>query len=847
MRLVRLLLPLLALFAAGAARAQSVRWEAADGLANAVVLVFENCEPDGQPELPAIPGVTLAFQNRGESTQSTFGPGGFNTTRTIMLTYSVRARQGTAVQIPTFTVKTNRGPQRVAAFNVASPAPPLESVASARLLLERNSVWAGEVFPLSYELSAARRTNPQISPTFDWNSAPLVAEDWSKPEVTEAVVGGDRRVNVLFRTRAVAKTPNTLKLEAASHLLSIQTGTIGFGIISQPRMEQVSVTSDQPTLEVRALPPPPAGFSGAVGQFKLVSKVVPEKAAVGEPVTWTLELSGTGNWPDIAGLPAREVSQDFQVVQPKAKRTPAEGKLFDVTLSEDVVLVPSKAGNYTLGAVSFVYFDPKAGAYKTIAAPRTPLAITAPSAPQFSLPPPLATEETGPADAPPRKAPVPPALPAGIPRDPLPGSARARAPLGDGWMVGLAAAPAAGLMLFWGLLALRLARATDPVRPRREARDRLAAVLAQLSSAAPGARAALLRSWQREAAALWQVAHAAPAAHAFAGGENAGPATGPRTSGAASERADSADATWSRLWAEAEHALYSAGGMLPADWVARAQAALAAVRLPGFRPSRAFLPQNLMPFAAGFALAAGVAATVLDAATPDALASYRKSDFAAAEKGWRATVGQTPTDWIARHNLSLALAQQDRATEAAAHAVAAFVQAPADPSVRWHFALAAEKAGTIPAPLNAFLKPGPWHQLVRLASAPTWQLVLIGAAWGLALILGWLLRDAYALRATRGRTGFAVAGALVALLVGGTALAGVRTYGGAARPEAVVVARPTQLRSVPTEADTAQKTTALAAGSLAFAQREFLGWRQLAFENGQTGWVRKDEIVGLWK
>jgi hypothetical protein len=153
------------------------------------------------------------------------------------------------------------------------------------------------------------------------------------------------------------------------HLLSIQTGTIGFGIISQPRMEQVSVTSDQPAIEVRPLPTAPAGFGGAVGQFKLASKIVPEKAAVGEPVTWTLELSGTGNWPEINGLPSREVSSDFQVVQPKAKRTPAEGKLFDVTLAEDVVLVPTQPGNYALGPVNFTYFDPKSGTYKTVTAP----------------------------------------------------------------------------------------------------------------------------------------------------------------------------------------------------------------------------------------------------------------------------------------------------------------------------------------------------------------------------------------------------------------------------------------------------------------------------------------------
>src|SRR5215207_1512298 len=223
------------------ARAQAVRWEPAEGgLPNTVVLVFENCEPDGQPELPAIPNVTFTALGRSESSQSSFGAGGFSTIRTVGLSYMVRGRQNTPVQIPAFTVKTNKGPMRVGPFNAAAPAAPLESVASGKITPERPSVWAGEVFGLNYELSASRRTNPQISPTFEWNASPLVAEDWSKPEVTEAAVSGERRVNVVFRSRAVAKAPATIKLEATNHLLSIQTGTIGFGIISQPRMEQVT-------------------------------------------------------------------------------------------------------------------------------------------------------------------------------------------------------------------------------------------------------------------------------------------------------------------------------------------------------------------------------------------------------------------------------------------------------------------------------------------------------------------------------------------------------------------------------------------------------------------------------
>jgi hypothetical protein len=84
-------------------------------------------------------------------------------------------------------------------------------------------------------------------------------------------------------------------------------------------------------------------------------------------------------------------------------------------------------------------------------------------------------------------------------------------------------------------------------------------------------------------------------------------------------------------------------------------------------------------------------------------------------------------------------------------------------------------------------------------------------------------------------------------VIGACAIAGVRSYGLSAHADSVIVARASTLRSVPTEADTTQKTSPLAAGSLALVDKTFLGWTRLSFENGQTGWVRKDDIVFLWK
>ena len=123
---------------------------------------------------------------------------------------------------------------------------------------------------------------------------------------------------------------------------------------------------------------------------------------------------------------------------------------------------------------------------------------------------------------------------------------------------------------------------------------------------------------------------------------------------------------------------------------------------------------------------------------------------------------------------------------------------------------------------------------------------MIVAAWGVAAALARLLANAYRSRASSTRWAALVA-LLLSLTLGGAAAAGVASFGLAANAESVIVARPTLLRSIPTEAETSQKTSPLAIGSVALVDKTFLGWRRLAFENGQTGWVRKDDIVPLWR
>ena len=77
-------------------------------------------------------------------------------------------------------------------------------------------------------------------------------------------------------------------------------------------------------------------------------------------------------------------------------------------------------------------------------------------------------------------------------------------------------------------------------------------------------------------------------------------------------------------------------------------------------------------------------------------------------------------------------------------------------------------------------------------------------------------------------------------------MAGWQAYGVAANANAVVVWHAATLRSIPTDADTTQKTTPLNPGSVAVANKTFLTWTRLAFDNGQTGWVPTADLVPLW-
>lgn len=841
MRFLRLFF--LSLAVAASAWAQSIHWEPPAATlsynqTSELQLVFDDCEPKDEPAVPAVPG--LQIQSVGQSSNMSIVNG--SVSQSVVITYHARASQRGALTIPTFSVNTSKGRVDVPAVTyqvgdatVGQGNLPLEAVAKSTFDVPKE-VWAGEVFKLEYSLNIGRRYFNSLGNNLpDWNPAPLAVEEWSKPDGMETVIGGERRAIISYKTRAVIKQPGATTLNPASQLVNLTTGTQSFGFFARPSLEQFTIPSSRPTIAVRPLPGgAPTSFSGAVGQFTLQSKIVPAGASVGEPITWTLTLAGTGNWPDIHGLPSRDVSRDFHVVQPQARRTPKEGLLFDATMTEDVVLIPTQPGSYTLGPVTWTYFDPAKGSYQTVTTDKVVVVVSAP--PVQNVPPTAgspanpASGEKNPARSG-RQPVVPPGAPLAIPRDPLPGSDLAPTPWSQRTLVLAALAPLPILIAFWFGLAWRRARVTDPYRPQREAASRLRVTIAELSTTKDSAGVQRrLQSWQRDAAILWRFAPVVPRPHDFLEDGNVSAESAKR---------------WADLWAEAERVLYRPSETLPTDWTRRAETARQEKTWPQFSARQLFQSRNLLPFAALLILAAFTLPHVVAQETR-AKDSYSKGDFAAAEASWRKVTIAQGNDWIARHNLSLALAQQSRWGEASAEAVAAFVQHPNDPAIRWNLAFALDRAGFEPGLLSGFVADSPTYSLARQLSPAEWQRFIVLAAslaaFGLALVL---LRFFAPFGSWCAYTGFSVTGlALVGLFLGIVALV---QYQEAGDSHSALIWKPSILRSIPTEADASQKTAPLAPGTVAIVDKTFLGWIRLSFSNGQTGWVRQEEIVRLWE
>lgn len=137
---------------------------------------------------------------------------------------------------------------------------------------------------------------------------------------------------------------------------------------SQGRLEPVTLSGDSVHISVRALPPNEGSlpFSGLVGVFVLEASTDKPEARVGDSITLSVTLSGTGNLMD-AGEPEIKVPESFKIYKDSPEeKIDLNEKGYSGKKSFRTALVPVKAGEFSLPPIKICYFDVAREAYGTL-------------------------------------------------------------------------------------------------------------------------------------------------------------------------------------------------------------------------------------------------------------------------------------------------------------------------------------------------------------------------------------------------------------------------------------------------------------------------------------------------
>ena len=131
------------------------------------------------------------------------------------------------------------------------------------------------------------------------------------------------------------------------------------------------------TVQVQPLPAAsrPADFTGAVGAFSLTVTADRSESRVNDAIGLKVRVAGEGNLNAVNALPLPELS-DFKQFAPKVSTSTTI--VSDRLRSEkvwDYVLIPLAPGTQTIPPVRFSFFDPRAGAYRTVASAPVPIQV----------------------------------------------------------------------------------------------------------------------------------------------------------------------------------------------------------------------------------------------------------------------------------------------------------------------------------------------------------------------------------------------------------------------------------------------------------------------------------------
>ncbi|MBR6829959.1 MAG: protein BatD, partial [Paludibacteraceae bacterium] len=249
-----------------------------------------------------------------------------------------------------------------------------------RTIASKTRVHEQEALMITYKLyfanvDVAQLTNNTKLPEFTG----FLKQDLDQGEIQtelEHYNGRNYQTAVLYRTILYPQHSGDIKIDPANFeaVLRVQVQQRARSIFDDFFGSYTNVTKmlTAPGVTIHVSPLPagkPAGFSGGVGHFTLTPSISQTEVQANEAVTIKLDISGSGNM-KLLKTPAIDWPEGFEPYDPKVTnnfKTTTSG--VSGTKSIEYLAIPRSAGEYTIPAVNFSYFDIDSKTYKTLSTP----------------------------------------------------------------------------------------------------------------------------------------------------------------------------------------------------------------------------------------------------------------------------------------------------------------------------------------------------------------------------------------------------------------------------------------------------------------------------------------------
>jgi hypothetical protein len=371
-------------------------------------------EGDSAPENPPVP-IVDGLELRGTSQSSQLSITNSNVTRRVTITYTLVPKREGNFTIPGLEVRVgNRVLKTLPATLTVAPGEAVTEpgdFAFAKISLPKRSLYIGEVAPLEIRLylSAEGRWDLRSSPALNGDGFSI--QPLNKPAQHDVELAGKRYILVSYSTVLTPAKAGKLSVGPVPVNLVVSKPSrnrqrLGpFGMLAMEPAQDISVNA--PALEIQVKPLPvegrPDGFSGAVGKFEFAATGTPDRVKIGEPVSMTLTIKGSGNF-DRIGQPPLAEPEGWTTYSAKQKFDDGGNAGTEGVKTFELPVTPT-AKKTTMPVFVFSFFDPEAAKYVTLKSAASPLNVEGE---------PLAAVRPAPAEAtrpePPKTEPKPPAV-----------------------------------------------------------------------------------------------------------------------------------------------------------------------------------------------------------------------------------------------------------------------------------------------------------------------------------------------------------------------------------------------------------------------------------------------------